>query len=649
MEPSASPLQSLPSNINTDHFWIRVLRLQPGVGTQRLECHLQLVEIKHNHINHQQYEAISYVWGSPPFHSQIWCNGSALNISPNLEQALRHVRSGVGERVLWADQICINQRDLDEKSDQVEHMSLVFSAACHVVSWIGNGSDGVGAAFPILERMAADAPDPDADEELPMRPLAMSARSLYTDGEIDLCIRLLSNPYFARAWVAQEVMKARDATLFCGDLRISWHAFALALKTLSSLDEPAYLNHRNVVSTVMIAAVYYRYRAASHQMYRIYPLLDAFRTRLTADPRDKVYAFVSMVTPLNQQMADTLRPDYRKDLRLLYMDITVQCIRQEQSLTLFSGKPPANNIPNLPSWTVDWSYTSHHDYDSGWHEASVWGKGSGFLASGPSKTNSPGRDGSALCTSGFVLDELLFVGPAVNRSTVDAIIRGCATSDGHPKRHASALRQLIHRWKLIFKSCTPQSDLYVMESRSRILFDRYASRFHAVSDRQEERYWKAMIAFDVKWGESTYGTTWSAAEVAMLYARHHRSFALARFFCRLYLMRFQAFRTVVTIICFVLVELLAPVEAKARPHYSLYELLKIGDRRFAWTRSGYWANVPAGAWPGDRVAVLAGGPVPYVLRPRSPGYCEVVGDAYIDGIMYGEAWDATRCHSILLV
>jgi hypothetical protein len=39
---------------------------------------------------------------------------------------------------------------------------------------------------------------------------------------------------------------------------------------------------------------------------------------------------------------------------------------------------------------------------------------------------------------------------------------------------------------------------------------------------------------------------------------------------------------------------------------------------------------------GDVVAVLTGGTMPIVLRPHN-GYYTVVGDAYIHGIMDGEA------------
>lgn len=68
-------------------------------------------------------------------------------------------------------------------------------------------------------------------------------------------------------------------------------------------------------------------------------------------------------------------------------------------------------------------------------------------------------------------------------------------------------------------------------------------------------------------------------------------------------------------------------------------------RRFCVTERGLFGLFPAGCQPGDDVFILKGGAVPFVLRPvgipSSGGTDEqtyrLIGDAYIRGIMYGEA------------
>lgn len=46
---------------------------------------------------------------------------------------------------------------------------------------------------------------------------------------------------------------------------------------------------------------------------------------------------------------------------------------------------------------------------------------------------------------------------------------------------------------------------------------------------------------------------------------------------------------------------------------------------------------PISASKGDEIWVLAGGKVPYILRPMGNNNYEFIGEAYLDGIMYGEA------------
>ncbi|KAH6644634.1 heterokaryon incompatibility protein-domain-containing protein [Boeremia exigua] len=59
-------------------------------------------------------------------------------------------------------------------------------------------------------------------------------------------------------------------------------------------------------------------------------------------------------------------------------------------------------------------------------------------------------------------------------------------------------------------------------------------------------------------------------------------------------------------------------------------------RTFCITEKGLMGWIPKNCLPGDCVAVMTGGRVPIILRPHD-GYYTVLGDAYIHGIMDGEA------------
>ena len=119
------------------------------------------------------YEALSYTWGCPygipnfeledlsaseDFHASftsdhrmpILCNGRKLYVTQNLFQALHHVRiryvapdSAARGQVrdttfyFWVDAICINQQDLEEKTQQVGMMGDIYRRCEGVKTWLG--------------------------------------------------------------------------------------------------------------------------------------------------------------------------------------------------------------------------------------------------------------------------------------------------------------------------------------------------------------------------------------------------------------------------------------------------------------------------------------------------------------------------------
>jgi hypothetical protein len=61
------------------------------------------------------------------------------------------------------------------------------------------------------------------------------------------------------------------------------------------------------------------------------------------------------------------------------------------------------------------------------------------------------------------------------------------------------------------------------------------------------------------------------------------------------------------------------------------------SRLFCTTIKGRLASVAPNSRNGDLICLLYGGEVPYILRPRSLGGYNLVGECYIDGFMHGKA------------
>ncbi|KAF1957067.1 HET-domain-containing protein, partial [Byssothecium circinans] len=126
---------------------IRVLKLKLGTAYMEIRC--SLVHISLGDEEHIPYEAISYTWGkyyANPLHDgrvagqlsqYIVCNGTWTRVSSSLSHALQTFRLPDRARILWADALCINQQDDEEKSYQVGLMQSIYRRAAHVLVWIG--------------------------------------------------------------------------------------------------------------------------------------------------------------------------------------------------------------------------------------------------------------------------------------------------------------------------------------------------------------------------------------------------------------------------------------------------------------------------------------------------------------------------------
>lgn len=88
------------------------------------------------------FEAISYVWGSDPPSHTIYIADKVASITPSLEVALRHIRHESHPVTIWVDQLCINQQDDEEKTQQVRNMDRIYRAASEVIIWLGLAADG---------------------------------------------------------------------------------------------------------------------------------------------------------------------------------------------------------------------------------------------------------------------------------------------------------------------------------------------------------------------------------------------------------------------------------------------------------------------------------------------------------------------------
>ncbi|KAI8664650.1 HET domain-containing protein [Fusarium keratoplasticum] len=148
-------------SLNKDE--IRLLVLLPGQGEDLLRGVLYSTPFEQA----GSYAAISYVWGEQTVKYKLHTPDGTLGIHASLCRALVHLRKSTGVTVLWADGICINQNDKDEKSHQVGLLPYIFQNASVTVAMIGYNSEMGSAVVALKNLRDTHVQDPESAELLP--------------------------------------------------------------------------------------------------------------------------------------------------------------------------------------------------------------------------------------------------------------------------------------------------------------------------------------------------------------------------------------------------------------------------------------------------------------------------------------------------
>jgi hypothetical protein len=179
-----------------------------------------------------QYEALSYVWDQLPERKHIICNDTPFPVTGNLHAALRRLRRPNESRVLWIDQICIDQENIPERNQQVLIMRDIYRGAEKVLIWLGEEKNDSDLAINFIGTVV------DVIQALPPGTLLTSINITdyglppydpYPDRRWSALGNLLRRPWFQRVWVVQECVMAKDAVVLCGGRELQWSALEMLI------------------------------------------------------------------------------------------------------------------------------------------------------------------------------------------------------------------------------------------------------------------------------------------------------------------------------------------------------------------------------------------------------------------------------------
>ena len=369
---------------------IRLLEILPG-SEDSIECRLHLAKISEA-VN--AYEALSYTWqpGPPgrswynrqkdaPF-AKINCNGYAAVVGDNLFAALRRIRHSGYSRTIWADALCINQKDLVERSMQVQQMGEIFESAARVIIWLEDPDDGYAEkAYTSDNRVAYRAFSAVCNifngwrERSPFRdeiPVATHSPHINypevhkTDDilapdsiEWQLVFKLFESTWFHRVWVIQEVVRAKAAVVFWEDCEILWSyvgsAAAIIRNNFGRISPSSRTRGWIFPNTAPIRSIpsgitnaYFMYRLSKSQSFfghlslAFHELLQLTRQFRCKDDRDRVYGLLGV--PTSDGLSSMIKPDYTKSMQKLYLEVARHILGSSSSLALLSSVQPNHKV-----------------------------------------------------------------------------------------------------------------------------------------------------------------------------------------------------------------------------------------------------------------------------------------------------------------
>ncbi|XDG06316.1 hypothetical protein ABKA04_005931 [Annulohypoxylon sp. FPYF3050] len=518
--------------LNSSLREIRVLTILPGSFDEPLRVTIGTRSLDANPL----YNALSYVWGDAASANipgnVINIDGSEFPVTSNLLAALRYLRSVLGKVdpiTLWVDAVCINQRDLDERKEQVSMMRDIYASAERVVIWLGEEDEESEIAFDAIPLLAVrkHCPDDDQDEEL--LGMVRSCSSFFNG----LPTR---RPWFSRVWVIQELAMAKqDPLVVCGRKFTSWSTFMKAEEFVSrkvfteigmvrrkepshgnqsplgenSIEEVADSPEEENVEVVgkwktgVLHDLYTTMRSKGGESLR--KLLFISRSSQATDPRDRIYGLLGLLKadPLDPPSSDHLiEVDYRKPTAEVYTDAMAHIFSQGDGPYTLSGVSPpgisaaAPHIPDLPStvpqptlpsWVPDFSkqFGDNAPHTSG----TIFHPPAGIGVSGPGADANNGRrldDKRTLQIEGLFVDtveEVTVLGPSFKSLTNQLV------------EIASLAEIAKHRPCVLEPSIRPYVELYKRkEPLWRVLVSnkRWHSGYEPAPDSYETMYQKLL-------------------------------------------------------------------------------------------------------------------------------------------------------------
>ncbi|KAH7088077.1 HET domain-containing protein [Paraphoma chrysanthemicola] len=571
------------------------------------------------------YYCLSYTWGTQSEDVEIHIDKQKLFVRPSLVDTLHRLQdlaangssSDLKVEWVWIDRICVNQDDVEERSEQVKYMGTIYSQGIRTIIWAGNDQDGCTAAWELIDQIydlcLSENPQAKYLADIPLRMYSdqnheKSRLPPWNDKLWEHLRRLFTLPWFTRTWIIQEVaLSAKDPVILHGKHMHSWERLGWSA---SWLRRNGYLRLSQIPDQLQNCDTISNIRR-SRELWRLDALIATTSVKFkSSDQRDKIYGLLGLAAE-NRGIGGlpiALSPDYKLEVWEVYTKVVIYFLREYRSLsmlTMASGiwgdKARAQHTyqyPLLPSWVPNWSdccvSNSEHTKGFSWLFYSATGDAT--------RLGFPEHSDASAGLPATILDSCHESVLRLNGLSADSIVSAVPFNE---ESQVTEQESILTAWKLAVQSpCKTKASERIVS-----FIKASTAEQHRLSGRSAEQiqadgaaYLLNILAMDILQEKETVSQSGNQEMLEALKTISNGGdqasyLSLARNFCH--------------------------------------------NRSFVVTENGRVGIGPLGTRPGDLVAVIFGGGVPYIIRQEGSSFL-VVGETYIYGLMSGEAIEEWR-------
>ncbi|KAF1979881.1 AAA-domain-containing protein, partial [Bimuria novae-zelandiae CBS 107.79] len=581
------------------------------------------------------YIALSYVWGDPRKTREIYVNGHRFGVGENLYLALRKLQSSfeVAERRLkvWIDAICINQNDIAERAQEVKKMDMIYSEAIAVRAWVGVPPSNTMSELHTAKRWLDNIRDTKLNDVVAaLVPDNRTAHALWT-----LASTIFYEPYWQRLWIMQEIALAPAILLWYGDCHytiaeISKLYHLLSDGGLGSALPAAFGGTSQVIELQLHCAVIFSRLVRLRRWENTFekeqlPVTDIVHLAQSAaaiDPRDKVYGLLALVS---KDLAAGIQPSYAADVGFndICASFAKACFLTEGNLNTLARVQMFLTRPlDFPSWAFDLS--------TGPTPTLILTRHKSHAANGK-RISIPhfSEDNTVMRAEGVFVDTIETLAMALHQGETEVWEPMDPPIDPTTTDTGPHLLPVDESSKLALARCLAHDSNYEFSQGPSLLDVPWLP----VDEMPEIRNGQVsihLVAQDTyqhdairQWPTFTQISPLNVVVRSML---HPNAFfpihgvPLRHYFSN--------------------TDELCP-DPEAFHDMGKFSIGVSTDRRLCTTTSGLIGMAPKYAKPGDRVAVMTGCDMPFVLRPKDENY-EFIGAAFVEGLMKGEAIESVE-------